>query len=270
MGPPYARRVRRPLKRVLPLLEPGRRDAQGATLLIYHRVGGGSSDELDVDPAELAKQLDVLSQHDVVPLDAALDRLDDGDPSPSVVLTFDDGFEDVYQHAWPLLRDRRLPFTVYLASAYAGASMRWDGSTATGTGRGLTWDQLREMTESGLCTLGNHTATHCVPHLMSEQELDTCSDTVELQLGMRPRHFAWTWGVPVPSVLPAVRERFRSAATGGLGRNTPDVDRHALTRVPVRRTDPISFFAAKIRGDLRPERAYAAIVATAKRVGVRA
>ena len=40
--------------------------------------------------------------------------------------------------------------------------------------------------------------------------------------------------------------------------------------MPVRRTDPIDFFRAKLHGRLIPERAYARIVATAKAVGARA
>lgn len=244
------------------------RPARGATLLIHHRIGGGTRDELDLPVAAFAAQLDELTGScvDVLSLDAALDRLDAGDPSPSVVLTFDDGFADVHDHAWPLLRDRALPFTIYLAAGLVGQTMRWEGSTAASQGApALTWDQIGEMRDSGLCTVGNHTWDHAGPDGMDEAQLDRCSDTVERYVGARPAHFAWTWGVPVPSLLPAVRSRFRSAATGSLGRNDPHADRHALRRVPVRASDPLGFYRAKLRGRLLPERAYAGIVAAAKR-----
>jgi hypothetical protein len=68
---------------------------------------------------------------------------------------------------------------------------------------------------------------------------------------------------------PALRTRFRSSSTARLGRNLPGVDPTSLRRVPVRRTDPIGFFGAKLRG-LGPERAYAGIVRAAKAVGARA
>ena len=239
----------------------------GATLLTYHRVGGATSDELDLPIAALAAQLDVLvgQGHAVVALDAALDRLDHGDATPSVVLTFDDGFEDVFTNAWPLLRERNLPFTLYLAAGLVGGSMRWEGSSASSQGApALTWDQIAEMHDSGLCTVANHTWDHAGPDAVDDAQLDRCSDEIEGRLGERPRHFAWTWGVPAPHLLPAVRERFRSAATGALGRNLPDVDRHALRRVPVRRTDPLRFFEAKLSGNLLPERAYGGLVNVAK------
>lgn len=249
----------------------GRAPGDGTSLLIYHRVGGGSPDERDLTPAAFAAQLDVLAGHDVVSLDAALDRLDAGDRRPSVVLTFDDGFADVFDHAWPLLRERRVPFVLYLAAGYVGGTMQWEGSTARQPGLALTWEQVEEMAASGLCTVGNHTFTHPRPFLLTTDELDRCSAAVVEHLGRdrRPRHFAFTWGIDVPSMRAALRDRFRSAATGQLGRNLPATERLALRRIPVRGSDPIEFFAAKLKGHLLPELAYGAAVTVAKRLGAR-
>jgi peptidoglycan/xylan/chitin deacetylase (PgdA/CDA1 family) len=245
---------------------PGRGEPRGATLLIYHRVGGGTADELDLAPSRFHAQVHQLAAADVLSLDAALDRLDAQDERPSFVLTFDDGFADIYQHAWPLLREHRLPFTLYLASGYMGQPMRWPGSTARGEpGTGLSWSQIAEMVDSGLCTVGNHTHDHVRPQALTVEQLDTCSDAVEQAVGVRPRHFTYPWGIPVPALEPAMRDRFRSASTGELGRNDAAIDRMRLRRVPVRRTDPDRFFAAKLRDGLLPERAYARIVTTAKR-----
>lgn len=262
--------VRATAKRALSLLGAvDRRPPVGATLLTYHRVGGGTSDELDLPVRQLAEQLDVLADEGppVLSLDDALDRLDAGDPCPSVVLTFDDGFADVHDEAWPLLRERALPFTVYLAAGLVGGQMRWEGSSADSQGAtALTWDQLAEMHASGLCTVGNHTWDHPGPERMDAEQLDRCSDEIERRLGARPAHFAWTWGIPVPALSPAVRTRFRSVATGILGRNGCAQDRWALRRVPVRRSDPAPFFRAKLRGDLVAERAYGTAVRAAKAV----
>jgi peptidoglycan/xylan/chitin deacetylase (PgdA/CDA1 family) len=246
---------------------PGPGEPAGATLLIYHRVGGGTTDELDLAPERFRAQVRQLSDADVVTLDAALDRLDVGDLRPSFVLTFDDGFADMHEHAWPLLREHRLPFTLYLASGYMGAPMRWPGSTARGApGTGLGWPQIREMVDSGLCTVANHTHDHVRPEALTAEQLDLCSETVERETGVRPQHFTYPWGIAVPAMEDAMRARFRSASTGELGRNDAATDRLRLRRVPVRRTDPDRFFAAKLRDGLLPERAYTQLVRTAKRV----
>ena len=241
--------------------------ARGATLLIYHRVGGGSPDERDLAVADFEQQAAELCRYDVVSLDSAVDRLEHGDASPSVVLTFDDGFADVYEHAWPILRARQLPFTLYLTTGYVGSTMHWDGSTAKAAGPGLSWPQLVEMVESGLCTIGNHTHTHVRPQRLDAGELDTCTRLVEQRLGVKPAHFTYPWGIPVPQMDDEIRARFRSASTGQPGRNLPGTDMLRLRRVPVRRTDPIEFFRAKLTGRLRAERVYEKIVAAAKMAG---
>lgn len=257
------------MKRLLALAS-GSEPGQGATLLIYHRVGAGTRDELDVTTDAFRSQLAELESHDVVSIDEALDRLEAQDTRPSVVLTFDDGFEDVYENAWPLLQERGLPFTIYLASAFVSTAMVWEGSTAKGaSGRGLSWDQLGEMVASGLCTVGNHTHRHVPPEALSTAELDECTATIEKNLGLTPAHFTYPWGIPVPSMEASLRQRFRSASTGQLGRNLPDAERMRLRRVPVRQSDPDEFFAAKLRGQLVPERVYARLVATAKTAGLR-
>lgn len=239
--------------------------SSGITLLIYHRIGGGSTNELDLDSETFARQVEMLSEHDVVSLDDAIDRLERGDSSPCFVLTFDDGFADIYDNAWPILRERRIPFTVYLATAYMGKTMRWEGATATGEpGVGLTWEQLREFVVSGLCTIGNHTHNHVRPEELDAAELDMCTERIRSELGITPAHFTYPWGVAVPAMEEALRTRFRSASTGELGRNLPGVEPMRLRRVPVRRTDPDEFFAAKLSGCLVPERIYAEVVGMTK------
>ena len=260
---------RETLKAALALMS-SPRPAQGATLLIYHRVGGGSVDERDLATDRFDAQLDELTGHEVVSIEEAADRLGRGDERPSFVLTFDDGFGDVYEHAWPRLRERGLPFTLYLTTAYVGGEMRWDGSTATAAGHALTWPQLDEMVASGLCTIGNHTHTHARPERLTAEELDRCTAEVEQRLGVRPQHFAYTWGVPVPAMATDLRARFRTAATGHVGRNRTGDDPMTWHRVPVRRTDPLAFFRAKLTGGLAAETAYDVVVRTAKRAGLRA
>lgn len=260
---------RRLVKQVLALPLP-RVTAQGATLLIYHRVGGGSPDERDIATGAFRQQMAELGRHRVLSLDGALDELDGGSSAASFVITFDDGFGDVYANAWPVLREHGLPFTLYLCSGLVGGTMKWEGSTASAPGSALDWDQIEEMAGSGLCTVANHTAHHVGPDELTEAELDDCSATISRRLGTPVRHFAFTWGIPVPRMDAALRERFRSAATGEVGRNLPDADRHRLHRVPVRGSDPMPFFRAKLAGSLRPERSYQRIVDLAKKAGVRA
>lgn len=245
-------------------------ESRGMTMLVYHRIGGGTRNELDVSTNSFRDQVNYLRDQPVVSIDTGLDRLDTGDDRPSFILTFDDGFRDLYENGWPLLREHKLPFTVYLASKYMGKDMEWAGATATGApGQGLTWEQIDEMVASGLCTIGNHTHSHARPEKLSIEELDECSRQIQSNLGFSPQHFAYPWGIGVQRMESELNKRFRSSATLEVGRNTAQVNRMQLRRVSVRASDPLEFFAAKFGGNLVPEHIYEKIVRTAKLMGLK-
>jgi peptidoglycan/xylan/chitin deacetylase (PgdA/CDA1 family) len=258
------------LKRALAPLGAG--PARGVTVLIYHRVGGATGEELDCPAAAFAAQMRWLAARcEVVSLDAALDGLARSDDCPKVVLTFDDGFADLAETAWPVLAECDLPFTVYLATGFLGGHLEWEGSTATAPpAPALTWARAKALAADPRCTVGNHTHTHAPPEGLTAAELDAATTEIERHLGVTPRHFAYPWGVAVTAAEPELRARFRSAATAELGRNRPGVDFARLRRVPVRASDSPAFFRAKVAGGLAAERAYAGLVAGAKAIGARA
>ena len=89
----------------------------GVSLADEHRWDGA----LYIEPAVLERRLELLRRYDctVLPLDEAVGRLSRGNlPARSVVLTFDDGFHDFYEQAFPLLRRFGYPATVYLTTYY--------------------------------------------------------------------------------------------------------------------------------------------------------
>lgn len=268
-GDSLAHPARHQLKRALASLSRGR--ARGVTILIYHRVGGRSADELDCPVENFVSQAAMLAEEcEVVSLDDALDGLARGNNDPKVVLTFDDGFADLYEIAWPILVAHSLPFTVYLATSFLGGRMRWEGSTSTSPpASALTWEQTGALAADPRCTIGNHTHTHVPPERLSPAELDDCTAEIRKRLGVVPRHFAYPWGRPVTAMEAELRARFRSVTTAELGRNGAGTDFSRLRRVPVRGSDPIEYFRAKVSGSLVPEYAYTALVTAAKAAGWR-
>jgi peptidoglycan/xylan/chitin deacetylase (PgdA/CDA1 family) len=100
-------------------------------VLAYHRIvptniieSGRIDDGLvSATPAEFAEQLAILSRHfAVVTLDEvrnALYRRRRLRPE-SILITFDDGFDDLYEHARPALKAANLPYAVFLATDMVG------------------------------------------------------------------------------------------------------------------------------------------------------
>jgi len=98
-------------------------------VLLYHAcepVEGPATYGLasNTPPARFAADLDFLRRHyTVVPLSA----LESGRaPRRAAAITFDDGYRSVYEHAFPLLRERGMPATVYLVTDVVGTGgMVW-------------------------------------------------------------------------------------------------------------------------------------------------
>ncbi len=231
------------------------RPMPGPRILIYHQIAAGLGRQMEVTLEAFTHHLDWLTAHgEVVDLDEALNRRGDADAHRVFVLTFDDGYEDLYHLAFPRLRARGLPFLLYLTTAPVEQRL---ALTPGGSAEPLTWSQATEMLDSGLMTIGAHTHTHIdlrgIDSTTAARELDTCNDLIELRLGLRPRHFAYPWGYWDARADAEVRARYDTATLGSGRPVTADTDVHLVNRVPVQLADGRWFFERKMRTGLRME-----------------
>ncbi len=96
-------------------------------------------------------------------------------PAKSVIITFDDGYESNYTLIYPILQKYSAPATIFVVT-----------DTMNQSGK-MTWDQMREMEQSGLVDIQNHSFRHHDHSTLSEKELhsyfSTSFETLEKQLG---------------------------------------------------------------------------------------
>lgn len=241
----------------------------GITILIYHRVGGGSRSDVDLDQGVFDDQLQYLVEHHrVLTLDEAAAELAAGSAEPArpgVVLTFDDGTADFTDVAVPLLVERGVPATLYVATSFVddGTPFPW-GAPPT------SWAALRDAAATGYVTLGSHTHQHRLldrlPPAELAADLDRSIDLLAATAGAPPVHFAYPKAVPPSAAAEIeVRRRFATAALAGGRVNRPGrTDLRRLGRTPVQASDSPHGFAAKAAGGLRLEGALRAAVASAR------
>lgn len=101
--------------------------------------------------------LDEYTRHGYrfVSVEEALSILEKGEKStPFCVVTFDDIPEDVYYNAYPILKRRNIPFTVFVTTKYVDWEKMETGETF------ITREHLLELDKDALCTIGAHTTTH--------------------------------------------------------------------------------------------------------------
>ncbi len=115
-------------------------------VLTYHRVAEPDDDHypglISASPEAFGEQVEALARRfSFVSLETVLDRLDGGAavPARSILLTFDDGYRDFAQNAWPVLRRLGIPAVLFVPTAFPDrpTAFWWDRLYAAliGTGR---------------------------------------------------------------------------------------------------------------------------------------
>lgn len=127
--------------------------APAAVVLQYHHISDKTPRITSVTPEHFLFHLEQIEKHGfvVVPLAQLVSTLQRGLPLPdkAVAITFDDGYLSVYEQAYPLLKARGWPFTVFVNTYSVDAKLK----------PFLNWAQLREMVANG-ASIANHTDTH--------------------------------------------------------------------------------------------------------------
>lgn len=241
--------VRRLAKLAIVAVEAPLPPSPGPRLLIYHQVGAGLDREMEVTESAFRRHVEISrrSPYRVVALEEALDNWGADNAGHSVVFTFDDGYRDLYETAYPILRAAELPFVCYLAteSIETGRPLGPPGSEP------LTWGQVEEMLGSGLLTVGAHTHTHLdLRHASGQQvehEIGTSNQLIADRLGIDAKHFAYPWGYWSQTAHDVVARRYESAVLGGAVRSTVLLDPQKVNRIPIQLSDGVIGFRAKLR-----------------------
>lgn len=246
-----------PLRKLAPANEQG-----CVRILMYHRISDAPEPDLspyfrvNTSPSRFAEQMQLLADegYKVIDLCDALSSLRQGlDHGRHVVITFDDGYSDFAESAFPILRKHSFTATVYLPTAYISDSPRSFRDTNC-----LTWSEVRDLRRAGI-RFGSHTVTHPtlreLPWSEIKVELSQSKAELEQQLGEPVTAFAYPYAWPegdarfVRQFISAVREAgYQSCATTRIGIARTGDDPFTLKRLPVNDCDDAALFRAKLQG----------------------
>jgi len=205
-------------------------------VLVYHRVLAERDPLLAGEPTAEefeARMRWVASRYDVLPLLDAVRALRDGRlPARALSITFDDGYADFAELAWPVFRHNDLPVTQFVVSARVGGTSDWGGGTPV---RPLVgWETLKKLVDKGL-VLGSHGRTHRDLTKLSDQELADeiagSADEIEKRAGLRPKAFSYPFGKCDERVRKVVAAHYEVACGHRLGVITPSDSPHELPRI---------------------------------------
>ncbi|HEY7783616.1 MAG TPA: polysaccharide deacetylase family protein [Pyrinomonadaceae bacterium] len=226
------------------------------SILTYHSLDLNRS-VLSVDPRDFAEQMTCLADKGFrgISLREALEyrEVNLGWPTNTAVLTFDDGFANFYEEAFPVLQRFNFSATLFVVTGHMGGHNNWDGGPpGMGTQRLVSWEQTVELDKAGI-EIGSHTRTHCDLRRCSAQEIkneisSSCAD-IENHLGHEVQSFAYPYGGVNHLVQQLAARDFRAACTTELRRANGD-PLNLLPRVDMYYVKSLRRFANLLDGQL--------------------
>ncbi len=187
------------------------------TVIIYHSIDRSGSC-ISMAPAEFERQMGFIKDagYAAITLSELLEGFNKGkEMDNSVVLTFDDGFRNNYEAAFPVLDKFGFKATIFLATGYLGKKCGWDKRSDIPDLPLLDWEMVKEMDRSGI-DFQSHTVTH--PHLTEipdkkiREELRISRKAIEDRLGKSCAILCYPYGEYDAKVIEVVKEEGFSAA----------------------------------------------------------
>lgn len=185
--------------------------ASQAVILQYHHISTATPPVTSTSPEDFRRHMDYLAENGftILPLPEILDVLRQGGTLPdyTAAITFDDGYLSVYTEAFPLLRERGWPFTVFVTT----------GLLESNPNLYANWAQINEMADAG-ATIANHTVSH--PYFLERlpgedevawrrrisNEITQAEQSIMQRTGQNHRLLAYPYGEFDPDIEELVSE----------------------------------------------------------------
>lgn len=140
-----------------------------------------------------------------------------------IIITFDDGYKDVYDYAFPILKKYNFKANFYLISHWVGGESY------------INWDMAKEMDESKLIEIGSHTKTHVYLGKQNiekiEEELKESKELIENKLNKKINTIAYPYGSYNNDVINIAKKYYDYALSTNEGNeNSENLNKYKLKR----------------------------------------
>jgi peptidoglycan/xylan/chitin deacetylase (PgdA/CDA1 family) len=125
-------------------------DDFGIITLMYHRFNENKYPSTNIKMDDFKKQLEIIEKeniHFVNPKEFENDLISNK-IKRKILLTIDDAFLSFYENAWPILKEKRIPFILFVNTREVG-SFNY-----------MTWQQIKELYAEDFVEIGNHSHSH--------------------------------------------------------------------------------------------------------------
>jgi peptidoglycan/xylan/chitin deacetylase (PgdA/CDA1 family) len=172
-------------------------------VILYHHLIADRPHYMGMSTEQLLKQVRFLKRHyRIASLPESVAMLEEGAVSePTVVLTFDDGYEDNFLGLRAVVEAENVPVSLFVCTDQITHSspFQHDLDRNERDFRAMNWDQVRYLDRHGV-TIGSHTRSHfdcgSADTAVLESEIAGSLDDLRRELGHEVPYFSFPWGQP--------------------------------------------------------------------------
>ena len=159
---------------------------------MYHRFEENKYPTTNVRLKEFNLQLEIINQNKIefISIDELRKILIENKSydSKKVLITVDDAYRSFYDNGWKILKEKKIPFVLFFNTREVN----------TNNPNYMTWDQVREIHNSKIGTIGGHSFSH--EYLVNKSESEIREDLEKShkdflrELSFRPKYFSYPFG----------------------------------------------------------------------------
>ncbi|MDC0903278.1 polysaccharide deacetylase family protein [Pelagibacteraceae bacterium] len=155
---------------------------------MYHRFGENKYPSTNIQIDAFKKHLEIIEKENInfINPNNFEKNLISRKNTRKILLTIDDGFESFYKNAWPILKEKKIPFILFISTREVGKFNY------------MSWKQIKEINKESFVLIGNHSHTH--EYLINEnssvikKDIEKSIEIFKKQLGRNSSFFSYPFG----------------------------------------------------------------------------
>ncbi len=194
---------------------------------MYHRFNESKYPSTNIQMDIFKKQIEIIENSKITFLNPEnlKKKINEPNEKKMVLLTVDDGFSSFYDNAWPYLKNKKIPFILFISTETVGKNGY------------MNWNQIKEIQKSNLGFIGNHSHTHEYLVDLSDQEIkNDINKSIKIfkkELGFNPIFFSYPFGEYSLNFINIIKSKFNFAFGQHSGVIDLSKDKMQLPRFPI-------------------------------------
>ncbi len=195
---------------------------------MYHRFEENKYPSTNIRLNDFLKHLEIIKNNNIQFVNPKnfKNDLTSNKKQRKILLTIDDGFLSFYENAWPILKDRKIPFILFVSTREVGSSNY------------MNWNQIKEISKEDFVEIGNHSHSH---EYLVDENIETIKSDIQKsinifkeKLGKNSEFFSYPFGeysISFKNIIKSLEFKYAFGQHSGVIDETKDF--HELPRFPI-------------------------------------